>query len=870
MAVGGSFSTSPVGPFSLAGADAFGGAIYSADGLLISVNNTFAANDAQPGIGTLPGSVGYGGAICSTNGSVTLVNTILTNGIYSSNYFGVVVDGGHNLSSDSSCNFTNTGSLNNTDPMLGSLQDNGGPTPTMALLPGSPAIDAGDTAAAPQTDQRGIVRPVGPAADIGAFEYYAVLPACSYSVSPTNVTCDATEQSQVVNVIANYYCDWTAGSLVGWLTLSATNGSGIMAISINVATNQSIVPRQGTLIIAGQTVTVSQAGALCSYVLSATNASYPVGGGTGTVSVVALDGCNWAASSNATWLTISSGANSAGSGTVNYSVATNGNAGARVGTLTIAGQTFTVKEAGQDTLPPSITIASPAAYSRLTNSTVTVLGAAQDTGGGVGSVEYRLENANGVGAYQAATGTTNWSATVSGLIPGTNIVRVHAWDLTTTVSNEVTLPLFYVQTALLAIFIHGNGQVLPNLAGQRLDIGASYLMAAIAGKGYVFSSWSGSIVANTPVIAFLMQSNLVLQANFVPSPVIALQGLYTGLVVDTTNSMHDRSGYFSLRLAASGALTGQFIIGGRSYPVKPVIAQPDGQAEIKLYGGPPKQQVMTAELQFELTNGMAQVSGTLSDEHVTGTGTNAVLQSATWVSELTGFRSGFFMRTNPAALRGAYTLVFPGGDGTNEPAGNGFATVNVDLLGVVRLTGFLADGTPVSQRTALSTDGNWPLFARLYAGHGSLIGWMNFTNLTGSDLNGTLIWTKPTVARARYYPAGFTNSLVVVGSRYIAPPGTNRLSLLGYTNGSVVLSGGELSVPFTNGWSMDSKGRIANTSSNKLNLTINAARGLLQGTVVEPGASTTIRFKGVVVQKQNAGYGYFLGTNQSGSVLLTP
>jgi hypothetical protein len=56
------------------------------------------------------------------------------------------------------------------DPKLGPLANNGGPTLTMALLPGSPAIDAGNTSLAPATDQRGFPRPAGLAADIGAYE----------------------------------------------------------------------------------------------------------------------------------------------------------------------------------------------------------------------------------------------------------------------------------------------------------------------------------------------------------------------------------------------------------------------------------------------------------------------------------------------------------------------------------------------------------------------------------------------------------------------------------------------------------------------------------------------------------------------------
>ena len=57
---------------------------------------------------------------------------------------------GHNLASDGTCNLTDPTDLPNTDPMLGGLQDNGGPTPTHAL-PGSPAIDVIPRPIAPGT-----------------------------------------------------------------------------------------------------------------------------------------------------------------------------------------------------------------------------------------------------------------------------------------------------------------------------------------------------------------------------------------------------------------------------------------------------------------------------------------------------------------------------------------------------------------------------------------------------------------------------------------------------------------------------------------------------------------------------------------------
>jgi hypothetical protein len=73
---------------------------------------------------------------------------------------------GYNLSSDHTCRFEGIGDLNNTDPNLGPLQDNGGPTKTMALLPGSPAIDTGNPDGCSdsqgnllKSDQRGMPRP---------------------------------------------------------------------------------------------------------------------------------------------------------------------------------------------------------------------------------------------------------------------------------------------------------------------------------------------------------------------------------------------------------------------------------------------------------------------------------------------------------------------------------------------------------------------------------------------------------------------------------------------------------------------------------------------------------------------------------------
>jgi hypothetical protein len=175
------------------------GAVYGAAGGLYLTNCTLAFNWASGGGGGEGGAGGTSGTAgpgypgpagssgVGAGGGISggfLINTLLaTNG---GNCSGSVTDGGHNLSSDGTCNFTNIGSMNNTDPKLGPLANNGGPTLTMALLPGSPAIDAGNTSLAPATDQRGFPRPAGLAADIGAFEYGSVMPTVTISRSGAN------------------------------------------------------------------------------------------------------------------------------------------------------------------------------------------------------------------------------------------------------------------------------------------------------------------------------------------------------------------------------------------------------------------------------------------------------------------------------------------------------------------------------------------------------------------------------------------------------------------------------------------------------------------------------------------------------------
>jgi hypothetical protein len=137
-----------------------------------------------------------------------VINTLISRSPSGSNCFGAIIDGGHNISSDASCHFTAPGSLNDTDPLLGPLADYGGPTPTMALLAGSPAIDAADPAACPPTDQRGRPRPFGAGCDIGAFESsspYTILgQVTGYNTPPSGILVSAGATSAWTDAGGNY------------------------------------------------------------------------------------------------------------------------------------------------------------------------------------------------------------------------------------------------------------------------------------------------------------------------------------------------------------------------------------------------------------------------------------------------------------------------------------------------------------------------------------------------------------------------------------------------------------------------------------------------------------------------------------------
>ena len=493
-----------------------------------------------------------------------------------------------------------------------------------------------------------------------------------------------------------------------------------------------------------------------------------------------------------------------------------------------------------DTKAPKVAISSPKSGTKLTNSTVTVHGTASDDLA-VALVQVRLENAAGTNDYQNATGTNTWSATLNGLIPGPNTIRARAFDTSSNESSGVASSVTYVVVSPLSVTITGGGTVSPNLNNTLQSVGATLTLTAKPAVGQVFSNWTGDATATTAALTFVMQSNMVLQANFVPNPFTPLVGVYQGLICDTNRPTHASSGFFNATLASAGSFTAKMIIGGQTLSLSGQFSAGGiFSNNIVRKGLPP----ISAQLNLDLTGG--GITGKFSD--------------GTWIAELIASRT----TTSAGATAGKYTLLIPGGtDGVAQPGGDSYGTVVVSSTGAISLKGVLADGSKVAPKANLLTTGQWPFYASLYSGKGSIFGWLTFSN---GVIDGTVDWFKPSQPGGKLYPAGFTNGTEAAGSVYLF---TNGVPVLDMSTGQLWLANGNLAGSFTNAIALDSASKVTSTNVS-LKMTVSTSTGSFKGSVVNPASGKSISFTGVVLQKQNFGGGFFVGTNQTGRVFLGP
>ncbi len=246
---------------------------------------------------------------------------------------------------------------------------------------------------------------------IGSFQHNVTQSGatCGYSISPAGQSFSPVGGSGAVNVTATAGCAWTATSNAAFIIITGgASGAGSGAVNFNVEANTSPASRSGTVTIAGQTFTVTQTGAGggCSFGITPTSRNFGSAGGASTVNVAAGAGCAWTAVSNAAFITVTGGSAGSGSGVVSFSVAANPLSSPRSGTVTIAGQTFTVTQDGAITCLYAISPANVAFGRTGGSSTVTVTATAGCAWTATSNVEWIILNGTSAGSGNGAVSYT--------------------------------------------------------------------------------------------------------------------------------------------------------------------------------------------------------------------------------------------------------------------------------------------------------------------------------------------------------------------------------------------------------------------------------------------------------------------------------
>ncbi|MBS1807440.1 MAG: BACON domain-containing protein [Acidobacteria bacterium] len=245
---------------------------------------------------------------------------------------------------------------------------------------------------------------------------------CTVQLAPTSASVSSGVGAGSVSVTAPTACPWTAvSSDTSWLTVvSGNSGNGSSTVRFEVKANPTLTARNAKLTIGGNEFPITQAAGTCTYTLSPSNSSIGSGGTRGTVSVsTSLSVCTWTATSTATWLTIVSGKSGTGNGTVTWEVTPNTSTSVRTGTLTIAGQTFTLTQAGVScttSLSPtsanltsggsrsSVTVTSNCSWTTSSNDTwLKIISGSSGSGNGSVTYEYGANTSTDFPRYGSLT-----------------------------------------------------------------------------------------------------------------------------------------------------------------------------------------------------------------------------------------------------------------------------------------------------------------------------------------------------------------------------------------------------------------------------------------------------------------------------------
>jgi len=169
---------------------------------------------------------------------------------------------------------------------------------------------------------------------------------CTYSINPATADVPGLGATHSFALTTQPGCQWGAVSQSSFITVNNNSGNGSATISYTVGTNTSGATRTGTITVGGQTFTVTQVSINCTYSITPASIDAPAGGGTFEFTVNAPAGCSWIAYYNDWWIWTT---NDPRTGTTNVVYVVQPNNGAdRTGTITVAGNTFTVRQPGRN------------------------------------------------------------------------------------------------------------------------------------------------------------------------------------------------------------------------------------------------------------------------------------------------------------------------------------------------------------------------------------------------------------------------------------------------------------------------------------------------------------------------------------------
>ena len=721
--------------------------------------------------------------------------------------------------------FVGGGSIDNSDPLLGSLADNGGPTQTHALLAGSAAVDLGVTNF--KFDQRGF-SVVDGKRDAGAFEAQM---GGTFVIATRDIS--QTEGTLALVIIKRL------GGFIGPASVRLSTKPGTAGANDFTAVNQVVNFASGddseNVIIDLTSDSTIEKNEAFTLMLSEPSPGSSIGF-PGTETVVIED-----------------------------------NAGI----------------AADPTVRPTFKLISPAEGAAVNvdvNGQLLLQGTAQDNQG----VDRMRVSLNGVDLGVNTTSMDQRGATVTTfshpITPATGLNTVQVVVIDSRGNDSATLTRKFKVLRPLRVNVSGDGAVTP--AGftpkSYREVGKPYTITALPAKGQMFEGWtilsgqSASQIGTTtdalrlPVLNFIQREGLALRANFVESPYTPdVMGLYEGGIYlnGPSGPTVETEGYFSLTLQSLGSFTGKLLLDGGTVPISGgfdsngnsifgvnrasvvTLLRKDKPALTMTLGfGPGGEIIGTLGLQ----DGSGRTLGILSKRCPYNAG-NLVPSGLLGTGNTDGHYTTAFLRDDNSVS--GYT-------DDQYPQGDGAGYWKLSKTGAITVTATLADGTAFTAKAALAGDGTWRLYAPLYSGKGLIVGSMAPNVLLTEDYRAeNTYWIRPALD-TQHYPGGWTDPILVdtISAKYTVTPGLSVVPNLGAI--TVRFTEGLLSAIQDRTCTLSAADIVTNTSGDTgFTMKIDRATGLYSGTFTHTDTSKT-SFKGVILNKDSGSpcVGFFLTT----------